>query len=76
MRNKQYITLKDALGEPGKALLDRDLETEYKAGKLSLTERLHLEMEKKLVAEWRSYKAVADKFLPVQFERTPDEGLL
>lgn len=74
--SKSYITLTDALSAPGAQLLQRDLRAEYDAGKITFTMYLHLTQEKRLVAEWRSYKARADKFVPVQFERQPDEGLL
>lgn len=76
MNTKQYITLTDALSVPGAQLLERDLRAEYDAGKITFAMYLHLAQEKRLVAEWRSYKERADKFVPVQLERQPDEGLL
>lgn len=53
--SKQYITLVDALGEPGKALLDRDLEAEQIQGQITYREYLHLKREQLLVREYRGY---------------------
>lgn len=73
---KHYYSLSESLSEAGARLIERDLKAEQAAGKLSRDEYLHLVREKRLTAERRDLHDRMQKFLPVQFAREPDEGLL